>query len=109
MVKIVGTFEGIEAAKMLEKEGIKTNVTLVFSLPQAVKCGEDGIFLISPFVGRINDAFVKKFNRSYAPHEEPGVLAVKDIYNYLKKYDYKTVVMVRYFQIHQIHQIFKIF
>lgn len=93
LVKLVGTWEGIEAAKVLEKEGIKTNVTLVFSLPQAVKCGEDGIYLISPFVGRINDFYSKKLNKTYTPEEEPGVHAVKDIYNYLKHYDYKTVVM----------------
>jgi transaldolase len=80
--------------KSLEKEGIKTNVTLVFSLPQAVKCGEDRIFLISPFVGRINDFYVKKLNKTFSPMEEPGVIAVKEIYNYLKKYEYDTVVMV---------------
>jgi transaldolase len=78
----------------LEKEGIKTNLTLVFTLAQAVKCAVDGITLISPFVGRINDGYSKKFNKTYLPHEEPGIHAVKEIYNYLKKYDYKTIIMV---------------
>jgi transaldolase len=68
---------------------------LIFTLPQAVKCAEDGITLISPFVGRINDGYSKKYNKTYLPHEEPGILAVKEIYYYLKKYDYKTIIMVK--------------
>ena len=72
-------------------------MTLIFTVIQSVKCAEDGITLISPFVGRINDGYSKKFNKTYLSHEEPGILAVKDIYNYLKKYNYKTIVMVRNF------------
>lgn len=77
----------------MEKEGIRCNLTLVFSMVQAVACAQKGITLISPFVGRINDSYAKKLNKSYAPHEEPGVLLVKDIYNFFKKNKYSTVVM----------------
>jgi len=85
----------------LEKEGIHTNLTLVFTLAQAVKCAEDGITLISPFVGRINDGFAKKYSKTYQAHEEPGIHAVKEIYNYLKKYDYKTIIMVNHYKFYK--------
>lgn len=88
----------------------------MFTLPQAVKCAEDGITLISPFVGRINDGFSKKFNKSYQAHEEPGIHAVKEIYNYLKKYDFKTIIMVKeknskliFIKILKLHLYFNLF
>lgn len=68
-------------------------MTLIFSLAQAIACAEGNIFLISPFVGRINDGYSKKYNKEYLPAEEPGVLLVKDIFHYYKKYNYSTVVM----------------
>jgi transaldolase len=77
----------------LEKEGIKCNLTLVFTMAQAIACAEANIFLISPFVGRINDGYSTKFKINYSPSEEPGVLLVREIFNYFKKYDFATVVM----------------
>jgi transaldolase len=77
----------------LEKEGIKCNLTLIFSLIQAVACAEAKITLISPFVGRINDGYMSKYGKPFKPEEEPGVLVVKDIFNYFGKYDYKTITM----------------
>lgn len=77
----------------MEKEGITCNLTLIFSLAQAIACAEGGITLISPFVGRINDGYSTKYGKTYKPEEEPGVLLVKQIFNYFKKYDYKTIVM----------------
>lgn len=94
LIKIASTWEGIQAAKELEKEGIHCNLTLLFSLVQAVACAEVGVTLISPFAGRITDYFKAKDKKdSYPPHEDPGVLSVGNIYNYFKKYGYKTVVM----------------
>ncbi|QJD28864.1 transaldolase [Methylococcus geothermalis] len=94
LIKIAATWEGIEAAAVLEKEGIHCNLTLLFGLHQAIACAENGITLISPFVGRILDWYKKETGReSYAPHEDPGVLSVTQIYNYYKKFGYKTEVM----------------
>ncbi len=93
LIKIASTWEGINAAKELEKEGIHCNLTLLFSLAQAVHCAESGITLISPFVGRIMDWFKAKSGQEYAAHEDPGVLSVQSIYNYYKKFGYNTEVM----------------
>ncbi len=93
LIKIASTWEGIEAAKILENEGIHCNLTLLFSLAQAVACAEANATLISPFVGRILDWYKASEGRDYKPNEDPGVLSVKEIYNYYKKFDYKTEVM----------------
>jgi len=94
LIKIAATWEGIQAEAVLEKEGIHTNLTLLFGLHQAVACAENGITLISPFVGRILDWYKKDTGRdSYAPAEDPGVVSVTEIYNYYKKFGYKTEVM----------------
>lgn len=94
LIKIAATWEGIQAAAVLEKEGIHTNLTLLFGLHQAIACAENGITLISPFVGRILDWYKKDTGRdAYASHEDPGVLSVLAIYNYYKKFGYKTEVM----------------
>ena len=94
LIKIASTWEGIQAAAVLEKEGIHCNLTLLFGLHQAIACAEAGITLISPFVGRILDWFKKETGRAaYAPAEDPGVLSVTQIYNYYKKFGFKTEVM----------------
>ena len=93
LIKIASTWEGINAAAILEKEAIHCNLTLLFSLVQAVHCAESGITLISPFVGRIMDWFKAKSGQEYAPAEDPGVQSVQAIYNYYKKFGYKTEVM----------------
>jgi len=94
LFKIASTWEGIQAAKQLESEGIHCNLTLMFGFPQAVACAEAGVTLISPFVGRITDFWKKeKGVQSFEPEEDPGVLSVRRIYTYYKKYDYKTIVM----------------
>jgi transaldolase len=93
LIKIASTWEGIKAGEILEKEGIHCNLTLMFGLHQAIACGEAGITLISPFVGRILDWYKKDTGHDYAPHEDPGVLSVRTIYNYYKKFGYKTEVM----------------
>lgn len=94
LIKIAATWEGIQAAAVLEKEGIHCNLTLLFGLHQAIACAENGITLISPFVGRILDWYKKDTGRdSYAPAEDPGVVSVTQIYNYYKKFGYKTEVM----------------
>ncbi|MDD5274456.1 MAG: transaldolase [Methylovulum sp.] len=94
LIKIAATWEGIQAAAVLEKEGIHCNLTLLFGLHQAVACAENDITLISPFVGRILDWYKKDTGRdSYAPAEDPGVVSVTEIYNYYKKFGYKTEVM----------------
>lgn len=94
LIKIASTWEGIQAAKELEKEGIHCNMTLLFSLVQAVACAEAKATLISPFAGRITDFYKQKEGKSsYPPNEDPGVLSVRSIFNYYKRYDYKTVVM----------------
>ena len=94
MIKIASTFEGIQAARALEKEGIHCNLTLLFGFAQAVACAEAGVTLISPFVGRILDWYkAAKPEGDYAGAKDPGVVSVKRIYNYYKQYDYKTIVM----------------
>ena len=94
LIKIAATWEGIQAAKVLEEEGIHTNLTLVFGLHQAIACAENGITLISPFVGRILDWFKKDTGtESYTANEDPGVVSVTAIYNYYKKFGYTTEVM----------------
>lgn len=94
LIKIAATWEGIQAAAILEKEGIACNLTLLFGMHQAVACAENGITLISPFVGRILDWYKKDTGRdSYAPAEDPGVISVTEVYNYYKKFGYKTEVM----------------
>ena len=94
LIKIASTWEGIQAAAVLEKEGISCNLTLLFGMHQAVACAENGITLISPFVGRILDWYKKDSGRdSYESAEDPGVVSVTEIYNYYKKFGYKTEVM----------------
>jgi transaldolase len=93
LIKIASTWEGIRAAEILQKEGIRCNLTLLFSLVQAVACAEAGIQLISPFVGRIYDWYKKAENRDYKGAEDPGVQGTSAIYNYFKKYGHKTEVM----------------
>jgi transaldolase len=93
LIKIASTWEGIKAAEILEKEGIHCNLTLLFGLHQAIACAEAGITLISPFVGRILDWYVKETGKDYAPQEDPGVVSVTSIYNYYKKFGYQTEVM----------------
>lgn len=93
LVKIASTWEGIQAAKQLEEEGIHCNLTLLFSLVQAVACAEAKVTLISPFVGRITDFYKQKTGQNYEPSKDPGVVSVKTIYTYFKQYGYKTVVM----------------
>ncbi|UYZ85435.1 transaldolase [Entomomonas sp. E2T0] len=106
LIKIAATWEGIQAAKQLEKEGIQTNLTLLFSFAQAVACAEAGVFLISPFVGRIYDWYKKAENRDFTAVEDPGVQSVSRIYHYYKQYNYSTIVMGASFRnIGQIEQL----
>lgn len=94
LIKIASTWEGIKAAEVLEEENINCNLTLLFSFAQAVACAEAGVFLISPFVGRILDWYKTNTDiTEYAPLEDPGVLSVTRIYNYYKTHGYSTVVM----------------
>lgn len=93
LIKIASTWEGIQAAEVLEKEGIRCNLTLLFSFAQAQACAEAGAYLISPFVGRILDWYKKAEERDFTASEDPGVLSVTRIYNYYKQHGYKTVVM----------------
>jgi transaldolase len=93
LIKIAATWEGIRASEQLEKEGIRTNMTLLFSLCQAIACAEAGAQLISPFVGRIYDWYKKSTGIDYQGAEDPGVQSVKRIYNYYRKFGYKTEVM----------------
>ncbi|RTZ17454.1 transaldolase [Vibrio aquaticus] len=93
LIKLASTWEGIRAAEILEKEGINCNLTLLFSFAQARACAEAGVFLISPFVGRIMDWYKAKEGRDFEASEDPGVISVTDIYNYYKEHGYKTVVM----------------
>ncbi|NVD98373.1 transaldolase [Massilia sp. BJB1822] len=93
LIKIASTWEGIRAAEVLEKEGIRCNMTLLFSLAQAIACAEAGAQLISPFVGRIYDWYKKSTAIDYQGAEDPGVQSVKRIYNYYRKFGYKTEVM----------------
>ncbi|MFT7689092.1 MAG: transaldolase, partial [Candidatus Azotimanducaceae bacterium] len=94
LIKIAATWEGITAAATLEKMGINCNLTLLFGFSQAAACADAGVYLISPFVGRILDWYKAKTGRdTYAADEDPGVLSVIKIFNYYKQQDYKTVVM----------------
>nr|WP_130617484.1 transaldolase [Dyella amyloliquefaciens] len=94
LIKMASTWEGIRAAEKLEKRGINCNLTLLFSFEQAVACAEAGVFLISPFVGRIMDWYVANTDtKTYAPEEDPGVKSVRRIYAWYKKHGFDTVVM----------------
>ena len=93
LIKVASTWEGIKAAEVLEKEGIRCNLTLLFSLTQAIACAEAGVQLISPFVGRIYDWFKAANKCEYVGAEDPGVQSVTTIYNYYKKFGYQTEVM----------------
>ena len=93
LIKMASTWEGIRAAEVLEKEGIRCNMTLLFSLAQAIACAEANVQLISPFVGRIYDWYKKSTGIDYVGAEDPGVQSVKRIYNYYRKFGYKTEVM----------------
>lgn len=93
LIKIASTWEGIQAAKVLQAEGIRCNMTLLFCLAQAIACAEVGAQLISPFVGRIYDWFKKANNLDYVGADDPGVQSVKRIYNYYRKFGYQTEVM----------------
>jgi transaldolase len=94
LIKLASTWEGIRAAEVLEKEGINCNLTLLFGFGQAAACADAGVFLISPFVGRILDWYKTNTDKKeYSAEEDPGVISVRRIYNYYKQNDYKTVVM----------------
>jgi transaldolase len=93
LIKVAATWEGIRAAEQLEKTGVQTNLTLLFSFAQAVACADAGVFLISPFVGRIYDWYKKAEGRDFTGAEDPGVRSVTRIYNYYKANGYATVVM----------------
>jgi transaldolase len=93
LIKLASTWEGIRAAEVLEKEGINCNLTLLFSMAQAVACADAGAFLISPFVGRILDWYKKSTGENYTSETDPGVVSVRTIYNYYKAHGIKTVVM----------------
>ncbi|MBQ4614654.1 MAG: transaldolase [Akkermansia sp.] len=93
LIKIASTWEGIQAARILEQEGIHCNLTLLFSLVQAVACAEAGVRLISPFVGRILDWYTKNTGEQYTAETDPGVLSVRTIYNYYKKFGYPVQIM----------------
>ena len=94
LIKLASTWEGIKAAHELQsKHGVNCNLTLMFSLPQAIAAAEAGAFLISPFVGRILDWYKAAMKKDFAAAEDPGVKSVQAIFNYYKKYGYKTIVM----------------
>ncbi|MEY1635672.1 transaldolase [Morganella morganii] len=94
LIKLASTWQGIRAAEQLEKEGINCNLTLLFSFAQARACADAGVYLISPFVGRILDWYkANSDKKEFAPAEDPGVISVTEIYNYYKEHGYKTVVM----------------
>jgi transaldolase len=93
LIKIASTWEGIKAAEVVQKEGIRCNLTLLFSLPQAIACAEAKVQLISPFVGRIYDWYKQKTGQEYVGADDPGVKSVKQIYAYYRKFGYPTEVM----------------
>ena len=93
LIKIASTWEGIKAAEILEQEGIRCNLTLLFSLAQARACADAGVYLVSPFVGRILDWYKRSEGRDYVGAEDPGVVSVSRIFNYYKQHGYKTIVM----------------
>ncbi|NKF25231.1 transaldolase [Pseudomonas sp. BGM005] len=106
LIKIASTWEGIQAARRLETEGIQTNLTLLFSFAQAAACADAGVFLISPFVGRIYDWYKKNEGRDYQGADDPGVKSVKRIFDYYKSNGYQTVVMGASFRnLNQIEQL----
>ena len=106
LIKLASTWEGIRAAEKLEKAGIQTNLTLLFSFAQAAACADAGVFLISPFVGRIYDWYKKSTGIDYVGTDDPGVQSVTRIYNYYKANDYNTVVMGASFRnLNQIEQL----
>ena len=93
LIKMASTWEGIQAAAVLEKDGINCNLTLLFGFAQAVACADAGVYLISPFVGRILDWYKANTDQTYDASNDPGVLSVRKIYDYYKQHDYATVVM----------------
>ena len=93
LIKIASTWEGVRAAEVLQKEGINCNLTLLFSLPQAIACAEAGVRLISPFVGRIYDWYRAETGKDFRGADDPGVRSVQVIYDYFKKFGYGTQVM----------------
>ena len=93
LIKIASTWEGIRAAEVLEREGIHCNLTLLFGLHQAIAAAEAGVTLVSPFVGRILDWYKKDTGKDFHGAEDPGVISVTTVYNYYKKFGYKTQVM----------------
>ncbi|MEP7456051.1 transaldolase [Phyllobacterium sp. SB3] len=93
LIKLAATWEGIKAAEILQNEGTDCNLTLVFSLAQAIACADANVFLISPFVGRIMDWHAKATGKTYLPQEDPGVLSVRSIYDYYKSNGIDTIVM----------------
>ena len=106
LIKLASTWEGIRAAEKLEKDGIQTNLTLLFSFAQAAACADAGVFLISPFVGRIYDWYKKSTGVDYTGSDDPGVQSVTRIYNYYKANAYNTVVMGASFRnLNQIEQL----
>lgn len=99
LIKLASTWEGIKAAETLSKEGIRCNMTLLFSIQQAIACADAGVQLISPFVGRVLDWHLHHHpGQFFAPDEEPGVVLVREIYNYFKKYGHKTEIMAASFR-----------
>lgn len=98
LIKLASTYEGIEASKVLAKEGIKANMTLLFNFHQAVACMQAQVFLISPFVGRVLDWYQAKENKTFSPAEDPGVLLVQKIYHYYKQHQSATIVMAASFR-----------
>jgi transaldolase len=93
LIKLASTWEGIRAAETLEREGIQTNLTLLFSMAQAKACADAGVFLISPFVGRITDWYGKSTGKTFGPEDDPGVQSVRRIYDHYKSHGIQTVVM----------------
>jgi len=93
LIKLASTWEGIQAARELQKMGINCNLTLMFSLVQAIAGAEAGAYLISPFVGRILDWYKSAMKKDFSPQEDPGVKSVGNIFNYYKKHGYNTIVM----------------
>ncbi|HSR01317.1 MAG TPA: transaldolase, partial [Methylophilaceae bacterium] len=93
LIKLASTWEGVKAGEALEKEGINCNLTLLFGFGQARACAEAGVYLISPFVGRILDWYKAKTGETYDQESDPGVISVRNIYQYYKEHGYKTVVM----------------
>ena len=93
LIKVASTWEGIKAAEQLEKRGIHCNLTLLFGLPQAIACADAGVTLISPFVGRVLDWYKKTTGEDYTAQTDPGVVSVKQIYNYYKSNNYDTIIL----------------